>query len=278
MPYSILEGQSNVSIFNTTIDLSIILTEYGKTLECLNTSFATITADAYPTTSYKGKIKRFGIMCSKLSDSALTWMVESGFLSSPTIVEMHVHFLPDDRAIGMFPHIKLPNLTILHIWGLSSETEEEALGRHIFQLLDHSPSITTLNICCNFTCDVSVFTDHLGSMPALRKLSVGSICAYSESFFKWALSDRNTSVELLAMCECPSMISLSPNEFFLHPCVAYVRCVTEPMGRYEAMHAAKRYTVHFAYMVRNNEALARLPTELVRMIFTFCDWLSEIYT
>ena len=38
-------------------------------------------------------------------------------------------------------------------------------------------------------------------MPALRKLSVGSICAYSESFFKWALSDRNTSVELLAMCD-----------------------------------------------------------------------------
>jgi hypothetical protein len=244
-----------------------MLTEYGETLKRLSVSFGTITADAYPTASYKGNITHLDLIRTNITDSALSWMVESGVLSSPTIVALYLSFKPDDRLIHILPYIKAPNLTKLDITGWVFLCPESICK--LFQLLDRSPSITALKIGLKFGCDASFFIAPLESMPALRKLSTTDMCTYSESVFRWALSDRNKSVESLTLVEFPVTSSLTPNEFFLHPCVAYVRCTAEPAIKYKAMHAAKKYTVHFAYMVRNNKALARLPTELVLMIFTF---------
>jgi hypothetical protein len=56
MPYSYLEGKANITTCGTDMDISKMLTEYGETLKRLSVSFGTITADAYPTASYKGNI------------------------------------------------------------------------------------------------------------------------------------------------------------------------------------------------------------------------------
>jgi hypothetical protein len=273
--YSALAGKPKVITYRTNIDVSKVLIECGKTMERLGLTFGVITAEAYPNAPYKGNVTQFDLIYTDITDSALTWMVKSGFLSSPTLIALDLLFKHDYRMIGMIPHIKFPNLTELHIGGVSHETEDAFIGQDILQLLDRSSSITKLHISCDFTFDAAVFVEHIGSMPALRSLAIERTCTYSEEVFRWALSDRNTSVEFLAF-EFPAMDSISPNDFFLHPCLAFIDCVTEHINMYSA-NAAKTRTVHFAHMVRNNKAMMRLPTELVRMVFEMYDRWEEVF-
>jgi hypothetical protein len=271
MEYSLLKGKSNVIIFCENIDISKMLTEYGETLEQLGMSCETITADEYPTTPYKGNVTHLDLICPNFSKSALTWMEESGFLSSPTIIELRMQVFPSDQMIDIFPRIDMPNLTKLHIGGMSHKSEDELIGQHILQLLARSLSVTTLSISYDFECDASVFLDHIGSMPALRTLSITYTNISSDDICRWASSNKNTTVESLTVLDCPTMDSLSPNEFFLHPCLSSVQYETILVNKFKTMHTAKHRAVHYAYTVGNNKAMIRLPTELVRMVFEMYD-------
>lgn len=250
-----------------TYDIVDVIAKYNGAIAELHMISTNIVAREC--TPYRGMVDYFAIESSNIRDSGRKWFAESGFLESPSLTGLNLDFEDADTATFMISNIKLPNLSRLDINGTTLDTSE------IVSLLNRSPLLSQLSLDCIFNTDVSSIVASIKKMPLLKQVRICKSVELASRVLKWALSDENTSVRTMMMRQCRELEELSPTDYFLHPCVTYIIQFSENlamfnvalMKKFDSMYEAKKRTVHFAYMVRNNEALARLPVELVMEVF-----------
>jgi hypothetical protein len=250
-----------------------MFTTYGEGLDSLNLTGVSITArDCLP---YRGKIKWIKLTDVRISDSGRKWFAESGVFESPALKDLCLNLDDADTATFVVSHIKLPNLIYLEIRGQAFDNEESV--RELVSLFNRTPSMIRVSFYGIFNINAASIVNNLRTLPALLEVNISLCNEFANLILQWALSDENVSVGRVLLRPCTGLEDVSPNEFFLHPCLAFIDCITEHIDMYNAMHAAKPRTVHFAHMVRNNKAMMRLPTELVRMVFEMYDRWEEVF-
>lgn len=264
------------------IDIPNSFTKSGDTFKSLKFTCVSLTArDGIP---YKGKIQSLRLEDVAISESGRRWMVDSGFLASPHLSRIELIDLGSEIATFMFSNIRLPNLHTLVVTHVEFNNDESA--RALVSLFERSPSICNLVFENSFSKHAEFIVSHFKTMPALTYISVADsddVRDFTLSYHvvKWMLSNENTSVHTVVARLCPAMREISPTKFFLHPCfrilVQDLRSSDVSIIRtLDAMYEAKKRTVHFMHIVRNNEALARLHVELARMVFDMYEqWLHQ---
>lgn len=284
LEYSVLKGKRKIHTSANEFDINKAFEVNGDTAVELELSFGLVTADTNPFGRYKGGVRRLYIYDPTFSVTGLQWMRGSGFLESPRIIELELHFTDSGNTNDIIPLIKLPKLTSLVFNGSVSIVEGQTC--ELCKLLSRSPSITELTSDAEMHGDPSIFVRYMESMPALNRLTITESTMFSEAAFTWAMSERNQTVSKIALNICPSMHAFSPKEFFLHPCIELVTYIADDQefndpyfdARLYAAVDAKFYVARFARVVRDGMPIMRLPRELVWMVFVFEERLSEIYT
>jgi hypothetical protein len=247
------------------VDIADVFAKYNDTMKSLHVAVCNIVAsECLP---YRGGLKQLNLADVTISDSGRKWFAESGVFESPALTDLRLDFDDVDTATFVVSRVKLPYLSYLQISGQGFDSE--ASVRELVLLFNRTPSMIRISFYGIFKPNPAFIVGNLRTLPALLQVNITLCDEFANLVWQWALSDENVSVWRIVVRQYTELKDVSPNDFFLHPCVMQIEHWGSPALEHKlnSMQTAKRCVVHFGAFVRNNKAMERLPDELTMEVF-----------